>query len=258
MNTDWPPERWGCPDWRNQTAYPRNGDDLEDWQWKWEFLRRAGDYRDAYDPWVLAKAGFNFPMGTVPWKIMRQHGMDYLPDPTDAAMEIQNPFTLVGGTIISLPVPEISLSKLKNPTEMELEEAVKLVEYISTLETWGIMQSELKDLPLTVAVFDYSKPINPQLNAVKQQLIEKQQSHFPDLDSFKNRREHWPRHLRVIDAKDQEATHEEIFEHFATEETGGEDGAMDEFYRGFKEPRAVVGQWVKQSKDVMVKASRLL
>ena len=56
-----------------------------------------------------------------------------------------------------------------------------------------------------------------------------QDYYFPDVKQFKNRREQWPRHLRVIDAKDQGATHQEIYEYFSNEYTGGDDDALDEF-----------------------------
>ena len=30
---------WGVPDWRDAAAYPQP-DDLSDWLWRWEFIRR--------------------------------------------------------------------------------------------------------------------------------------------------------------------------------------------------------------------------
>jgi hypothetical protein len=38
----------GIPDWRDPTAYP-NPDDLSIFDWRWEFLRRNPDYREAYN-----------------------------------------------------------------------------------------------------------------------------------------------------------------------------------------------------------------
>ena len=39
---------WGVPDWRDAAAYPQP-DDLSDWLWRWEFIRRMTDYRNAWD-----------------------------------------------------------------------------------------------------------------------------------------------------------------------------------------------------------------
>jgi hypothetical protein len=57
--------------------------------------------------------------------------------------------------------------------------------------------------------------------------------------------------IRVIDAKDQNATHEDIYNHFAEERAGGDDNAMDEFYRYGRQPKAVVSQWHTQAVEVM-------
>ena len=40
-----PDERgWGVPDWRNAEAYP-TADELDDLEWRWEFLRRRHGFR---------------------------------------------------------------------------------------------------------------------------------------------------------------------------------------------------------------------
>ena len=39
---------WGLPDWTNPKAYPA---DLTYRVWRWEFLRRRNDYREAWDRW---------------------------------------------------------------------------------------------------------------------------------------------------------------------------------------------------------------
>jgi hypothetical protein len=39
---------WGVPDWCDATAYPQP-DDLPGRLWRWEFIRRMPDYRDAWD-----------------------------------------------------------------------------------------------------------------------------------------------------------------------------------------------------------------
>ena len=39
---------WGVPDWCDAAAYPQP-DDLSDQLWRWEFIRRMPDYRNAWD-----------------------------------------------------------------------------------------------------------------------------------------------------------------------------------------------------------------
>ena len=41
-------ERWGCPDWRDAKAYPSSPNDLTDWEWRWQFMRRWRVYRKLY------------------------------------------------------------------------------------------------------------------------------------------------------------------------------------------------------------------
>jgi hypothetical protein len=40
---------WGVPDWSDETAYPTKANNLTNIQWRWEFLRRRHDYRDAWE-----------------------------------------------------------------------------------------------------------------------------------------------------------------------------------------------------------------
>lgn len=50
--------RWGLPDWTDASAYPQ---EATDHVWRWEFLRRRHDYRDAWDRWqddVIEQGGF--------------------------------------------------------------------------------------------------------------------------------------------------------------------------------------------------------
>jgi hypothetical protein len=66
----------------------------------------------------------------------------------------------------------------------------------------------------------------------------------------RNRRQKWSRHLRVIDAKDQGATHAEVFLQLV------DDGWESESSKS--QPSALVSQWHKQAIDIMEKAARFL
>ena len=37
---------WGVPDWHDESQYPAPGD-LPAELWRWQFIRRMGDYREA-------------------------------------------------------------------------------------------------------------------------------------------------------------------------------------------------------------------
>lgn len=39
---------WGCPDWRNDSAYPKAYEDQPEHWWQWQFLRRSPEYRKAW------------------------------------------------------------------------------------------------------------------------------------------------------------------------------------------------------------------
>jgi len=100
--------RWGIPDWRDATAYPRR---LPDPIWRWEFLRRREDYRKDYQTfhaktveWYRKHTFEDFQKGKSPagdgviypenWdehkdqnftvqmpKSLEKYGMPFLPDP---------------------------------------------------------------------------------------------------------------------------------------------------------------------------------
>jgi hypothetical protein len=114
---------------------------------------------------------------------------------------------------------------------------------------------------ISLLKFDLRLPLVAQLQVAKKELKLYQEIYnvkqLPKAHLTGNVRENWSRHLRVIDAKDQGSTHEGIYAQFIEEQTGGDDDAMDEIYRG-KQPRSIVSQWHSQALEVMEKASRSL
>jgi len=115
--------------------------------------------------------------------------------------------------------------------------------------------------------FDLSKPLQHQILVAQETLeIEAKELgvQFPRPQLSGKTRKTWPRHLRVIDAKDQGATHEEIYEQFVEEWSDGDESIEDQYFRKTREnddgskPRAIVSQWHKQAVEVMEKVSYLL
>jgi len=108
---------------------------------------------------------------------------------------------------------------------------------------------------------DLSAPLERQLDKSKKLLITEQKKRLGSLSKFQldgESRKNWPRCLRVIDGKDQNASHDQIYARFASEASRGSERAMDEFYRPNKQPRSSVSQWLKQAREVMDKAIRFL
>lgn len=51
MDDNDPAKEWGLPDWRDASSYRNSFGDPSEWsfaRWRWEFLRRREDYREAF------------------------------------------------------------------------------------------------------------------------------------------------------------------------------------------------------------------
>ena len=257
---------WGCPDWRDRDSYPDTNESLERWQWRWEFVRRFDRYRNTWDS--LPPIPDIDPEDR--WRNLRPHldtedtlftqllfSMRKIWNPClNYTQLVGNPFQFQGGTQYKFP-PRAYWEHYRHEgrSYQELYEAL-----LNALETEGLLMGvdEWSSTDLIAFVrFDLTRPIDPQLAIAKAELKK---------DAFIKRappsgegvRRNWPRHLRVIDAKDQGATHAEIANQFV------EDGSVDEkmMYStaGVESTqkshhKATVSQWYKEAKGVMVQAA---
>jgi hypothetical protein len=220
---------WGVPDWCDATAYPQP-DDLPGRLWRWEFIRRMPDYRDAWDKAskveyeiecrMAEKAGrdkarilqpddLHFVVNSAVWdNPMRYHGLiKYNINP------FYNPRVAIprifrdGPSVMHLPVSHYGdehggyfLSQPK--TEYRREP-------VGIRPGW------------TIVHFDLAEPLDMQLDRAKTRLQQVQESFlkkvglgFPDRlkqkSARRQRKDMWPSYLRVLDARDTGASYEAI------------------------------------------------
>jgi hypothetical protein len=217
--------RWGCPDWRDKKSYPQTADDLKDWQWRWEFLKRTKGYRRAWDNGT--------PIDNDERRLLHPNDLEYsrivwglpnLPNPVSDFRGFHSIFSKRAGGLIRK-------MGLGHPFTDLLQEGA-----------------------IALGVFDLNAPIKPQVETVTHLLKEDQKFQQGKLAQFKKRRENWPRHLRVIDADNQGAAPSQIWL-----EIMGDLLEVDEYD---KRAGGNVSQYGKdmifEARQIMEKASRFL
>jgi hypothetical protein len=218
---------WGVPDWHDAAAYPRPND-LSDRLWRWEFIRRMKDYRDAWDraskieyeiecrmaeeagrdkARILQPDDFYFVVNTAVWSNPAQYQdlIKYNINP------FYNPRVAVprlfrdGPIVFGLPGSEYSDEQggcfLSQPKAEYRRDPVGI------RPGWAIVH------------FDLSEPIDTQLERAKKRLQEVQEDFLEEVSlvdrlkqksARRQRKKKWPSYLRVLDARDAGATYEVI------------------------------------------------
>lgn len=178
---------WGLPDWQDANAYePPNPPLLRVWWW-WQFMRRNRALRIA-------------------WKnhdteIIRKLAGSELNDPHKSNWKIF-PNWLTKDTL------QIPTYKGKECLpDSDIISPAQLMEYM------GNLPETINNNKYAVSIdFDYSEPINEQIERVKKTL-DFLQHHFqlePKKKRSRSHRAKWPVYLRVVDARDAGATLGEI------------------------------------------------
>jgi hypothetical protein len=207
-------EKWGCPDWTDRQAYPVTAEDLEEWEWRWEFLRR-GEYRGA---WALLQGSRNpqsmwFPMKML-FEMFDLYGLE---DPRTKPSS--NPFkNFTSPGMYYFPEDEFMDYYKEFPSDDRFS---KLVE---DLKGGQLLTNNPESCTSRFAIFDLSRPLQAQIDvttkALKQAHIEWEERHrkvaAPHL--YGSARKNWVRHLRVLDAHDQGASTREIWTVIKTSE----------------------------------------
>ena len=254
-------DRWGCPDWRDIAVYPADPGALEDWEWKWEFLRRAPEYREEFSRFS-GKENNNGSRYTIEdhfdhkW-IFANYSLPEIIDPKLALTSC--PFSDFGGTQVKFP----SAFELMDDFEEGVSMGIGRLRFLyrtllSLLQLEGITTDDDSSETLKKIVtvrFNLSKPLNAQLGAAKHNLqveAEHLEAKFPKPKLYGKVRTGWPRHLRVIDAEDQGATDTEIFKQLHSELESDRD-AYDDF--GGEQPLAMIADWRKAARSTMEKAA---
>jgi hypothetical protein len=275
MTTD----NWGCPDWRDASAYP---DELELDQWQWQFMRRHPKYREIAARGEQIEYEFddenqktfmymlfepiNDDRETLQ-KMFRIYSTP-CPHPKESILLTSDAPYWLGDRY---PLPEafggINPGLIDIPSGLEvIDEDTKEVDWSKTDRARrkmfekhiGRICKAIEKGRCSLVVFDHTKSLTKQIKKAKEAIRLRHAALRNERKSLTLDMKYWPRHLRIIDAKDQDATHPKIYEHFAEERSGGNDDALDDFYRPGRQPKAVVSQWHSQAVEVMEKASRLL
>jgi hypothetical protein len=272
-------DNWGCPDWRNQEAYPVNGDDLKRWEWRWELLRRTPNYRMLWEKRSepgSTKYVTNLNIKTVDY-VHHLYNLDSLIDPaTPLSAFKESPFTSKAGDSFSLPSKqslegEWFKERGIEPTNTE----AKLNYLINYLELVGLLESSTHPDPGSLFKFfriDLVHPITDQLKHIRlfekewKDLEERRKTEsgsdsneivFPKKFRFEKKdRKNWPIYLRLIDAKHQSAKDMEIYNQISNELEKKDVVAYDNWYAN--NPAVKIGDMLKAAESLMIKGSLFL
>jgi hypothetical protein len=229
-------DEWGLPDWQHAAAYG----DTKKWgfyRWRWEFYRRRDDLRACFD--MNAEASFNrwkryfrSEIGTFQrtrWDFYADDlgGISQPPHPSEVGfVAFIQPEDVARFGYLRLPNPRISEQNLKviTPHEDDGTVSVAVGEYSETIqETLTLFRQPLTDfqilalkekafyVPVPIGkreiavVFDLTKPLSPQLSAVKRNLTEEQKKMYGKPLQKRRRPEKWLSYLRTLDARDDGA-----------------------------------------------------
>jgi hypothetical protein len=213
-------QSWNVPYWRDESAYPRR-DELSDKLWRWEFIRRMPDYRAAW-----AKAAER------EYEIMREiasasnRDLSQFLGPDDvyftvarAVYEFRKEFNdVLKYHSHPFPNPRLSYQQLGG-----------LVGFDYRDEEGGILAANPEPIGRDIHTilfanrvlieFDLVEPGLPQFERARAG-FERLQADYVKKQNYSNRlamksqsrrrKDMWPRYLRVLDARDECVSYEEI------------------------------------------------
>jgi hypothetical protein len=214
-------DKWGVPDWSKPQDYPSEATDRV---WRWEFLRRRWDYRDAWSEWS-------------PRRVMAANGVSYCyRNPDDVQLRF--------GVRVVLD-PRLSMS------DEAIDRALALFQPASGYASWEHYESYFlqaaagQDFAEQVAArhrhkreteeaagivsyrFDLSKSIERQIIQARDYLLVEQKSQYGDKKNTRRpSRELWSRYLRALDARDCGASWQRIGKAFWPREENVKDKAL--------------------------------
>ncbi len=190
--------------WTDEKTYPEP-ESLNDTFWRWEFLRRRADYREDWEKYYQSTYEFDVACANDPKFPTRYRKKVVTPD--HPAFKARMPNSLEKYHLSGLPNPAIAkpwmLSFDSNHGRIYFGQGP---DWLGGGEEISLCLSEWR----VAAVFDLKKPLLPQLDKVKVDLLEWQEHQVGrNLDRRKSRDE-WPLYLRVLDAVDQGVPFREI------------------------------------------------
>lgn len=218
------------PEWTDREAYPKRYEDIYEGDWRWQFLRRDPEYQKVWSRGIEIEGS----------------STNRNPVPEDSE-QCRTVFRV--GSILVDPWGE---GRITNAAAMMWNASTGAL-------TINPPDSKAPRGPDTVMVgFDLNRPLKPQIDHAYRHLKFQQESLKEELVTFKKHKNKWPRHIRVIDAFDQGATPNEIYNQFVEEMAGDNDDKLDDFYRPGSQPDATAMGWHLSALKVMEMAIRLL
>jgi len=219
-------ERWNVPDWKDESAYPRS-DELSDQLWRWEFIRRMPDYRAT---WAKAAERECEILREIASKSNRDFSQFLSPDSvyftvTRAVYEFPEEFNdVLKYRSHPFPNPRLSYQQLVRDG---LQGGLVGFGYLD--EEGGTLAANPKPVDMDISTilfanrvliqFDLMEPGRPQFERARAR-FERLQADYVKKQNYSDRleaklrgrrRKHmWPRHLRVLDARDEGVSYEKI------------------------------------------------
>ena len=198
----------GIPDWRDADAYPI---ELTMPAWRWEFLRRRADYREA---WAA-----QYDISQAYWDDLEKRGV--------LGEGERTRHLEMGARHLSQMAEDFGLNWIPAPawkfekTTPSVFESTYGFSYISAWREQGekdefgrhVIDARLSTDAQQLVAFDLSKPLAEQLKAAERTLEASQRELFGRVLRARLHKARWGTYLRVLDARDDGQTFEQIFEH---------------------------------------------
>ena len=188
---------WGVPDWQDKSAYPA-ADELDDLEWRWEFLRRNHGYRL---DWLRAAEEF--------WPCPRERyfqGAYDLFGPINPRHSIRN----MPGFAPSTEPKTKTLVAYRSGGRAPFREVLLTTRFAEFWELERIIRRPPHFVDVYVR-YDLSRPIEPQAAEIKSLLIQLRREAFsPEITQARQRQSYWPVYLRLLDAADSSASLKEM------------------------------------------------
>lgn len=220
---------WGVPDWRNADAYPKP-DELSDRLWRWQFIRRMPDYREAWER--ASKVEYEVLLDQVA-KGLAKFGV----------LSPDNPyFVVTSTTVYNNPSKYGGLIKYNLETFFNPRVAVPRIIWQDGPQYFDLRRTAFNDERAgsgavgpkpeprlvresiiepgwTDVKFNLNEPLDQQFGRAATLLKELQERYLQEIGTAeqvrvkaarRKRKNIWPQYLRVLDARDSGTSYEEI------------------------------------------------
>jgi hypothetical protein len=208
-------DEWGVPDWRDASAYPQP-DDLSAKRWRWEFVRRMPDYREAWD----RAAPIEYENLCQQAKAVGRDA-SRLRQPNDLYFIVSSGTALTSADcygLLKYGIHPMHNPRLQRPAIFEGGPSILR---FNDEEPGGRATRPMKEYRQekiriragwTTVHFDLTQPLSEQLERARKLLEQIQRSFAEECDfasmlkqkaSSRKRKKEWPRYLRVLDARNE-------------------------------------------------------